>query len=51
MKKGIKIFGKVGVRSIYKKMKQLYDRAVVKPLNHKDVTNEVKRKALANLKN
>ena len=49
MKKGIKKFGEAGVRSIYKEMKQFHDRGVAKPLSPHEVTDEVKRKALAYL--
>ena len=49
MKKGIKVFGEAGVRSIFKEMKQFHDREVVRPLKPSQITNEVKRKALAYL--
>ena len=49
MKKGINIFGEAGVRSIYKEMKQFYDREVVTPTKLNDVNAEVKRRALAYL--
>ena len=49
MKKGVKVFGEAGVRSIYKEMKQFHDREVVKPIKPEDITPEVKHKALVYL--
>ena len=42
-------FDEEGVRSIFKEMKQFYDREVVKPLKPRDITHNVKYRALVYL--
>ena len=49
MRKGIKMWGEKGVNAIIKKMKQFRDRNVVNPLKPKDITAEIKKKALGYL--
>ena len=49
MKKGVKLYGESGVRSILKEMKQFYDREVVRPLASSEITNEIRQKALVYL--
>ena len=49
MNKGVKIFGKTGVNTIFREMNQFNDRNVVKPLKKYQITQEVRNKALGYL--
>ena len=49
MKKGIKLWGEQGVDAIITEMKQFHDREVVRPLLPKEITYEVRKRALGYL--
>ena len=43
---GLKIFGEDGVKAVLKELRQIHERQVVVPLLPKEVTPDMKRKAL-----
>jgi hypothetical protein len=49
MNKGLKLFGKAGIKAVCSKIAQLHDRKVMKPVHSRELTPEERREALAYL--
>ena len=49
MKKGLKVFGKDGIKAVKKEMLQLHDRKVMEPKHAAELTHDQKQEALAYL--
>ena len=49
MKKGVRLWGEQGIEAVIAEMKQFHDRGVVRPLPAKEITREMKKRALGYL--
>jgi hypothetical protein len=49
MNKGLKLFGKAGIKAVCSEMAQLHDRKVMKPVHSRELTPEKQQEALAYL--